>query len=48
MGAAVAKADDAIGELIIREFVWDGDEALQDLKEAADDRERGAGHPPMA
>jgi hypothetical protein len=40
------EADDAIGDLIIKEFVWDGDEALQDLKEAADDRERDAGHPP--
>jgi len=43
-----AEADDTIGELIIREFVWDGDEALQDLKEAADDRERDAGQPSMA
>jgi CheY-like chemotaxis protein len=28
--------------------VEDGDEALQDLEEAADDRERDAGQPPMA
>jgi hypothetical protein len=43
-----AEAGDTMGELIIREFVWDGDGALQDLEEAADDRERDAGHLPMA
>jgi hypothetical protein len=41
-----AEAGDIMGELIIREFVRDGDGALQDLEEAADDRERDTGPPP--
>ena len=40
-----AEAGDTMGELIIREFVRDGDGALQDLEEAADDRERDTGPP---